>query len=179
MNFYDLISEMWPCWLMGIIVIICVISSGKKELLRVDRTALKKWVIFLLWTITLRFIFCKLFLSPAVAKSLSKQSDFMPWMAPITVFWEDMMHGLPLLILKEYLQNAKWKTWLYRAILMIFMFEFGLGHLYQGVMASVILSMYVPWSINLGKKYGFGTVMLGHIIYDSFTLFFIRVLLKL
>lgn len=44
---------------------------------------------------------------------------------------------------------------------------FGLGHLYQGWLAAVLLSAYPYFiSYHYGKKHGYGTVMVAHVIFD-------------
>jgi len=92
----------------------------------------------------------------------------------ITVFWEDVMFGLPIYFIME---KVRWNGLVKFALILLISLTFGYGHAYQGAFAIAITSLY-PFlvSYRYGKKYGFGTVMLCHIIYDFSIFYFIKFL---
>lgn len=162
---------MYPYWILGILVMLAVISSGNANLIRIDKTALKKWILFLACVTVWRVLMTKLlhFNGLGYSKLLGPP---LPVLTAFTVFWEDACHGLPLLILRKLVAGKKWLKPLYYLALSAVMIEFGIGHLYQGVLAGFILALYIPYSIDKGEQYGFGTVMLGHMAYDLVTLLY-------
>jgi hypothetical protein len=175
MNFTQFALHMYPYWIVGILIICLVLASNFKDLVRIDKTALKKWVLFLVIMTSIRFLLFKL-LVPHSVSSLLKGPASIPPLVGLTVFWEDAVHGLPLLILRKLIGVKKWTKPLHAILLGLVMFEFGLGHVYQGGIAAAFLSLYVPYSIKLAKKYGFGTVGIGHMLYDIFTIMLLKFL---
>lgn len=166
---------MYPYWIMGAFMVWATLRTRSKDLVRVEIPAVFNWVRFLITITFLRILVIKLF--PAQFHEATKDMTDIPWPLTLTVFWEDAMHGLPLVLIRRFLGTAKW-TWPIHGILMaIVMLEFGLGHVYQGVPAAMLLSLYIPVSMNLGKKYGFGTVMIGHTLYDLFTVLTLKMMM--
>jgi hypothetical protein len=84
------------------------------------------------------------------------------------VFWEDFFFAIPIYFIMKKCQ----RQWLKISSIVLISALFGLGHLYQGWLAVALLS-FAPYfiSYHYGKKYGFGTVMLAHIMYDCATIF--------
>jgi hypothetical protein len=95
---------------------------------------------------------------------------FIPWQTTLGVFWEDAVHALPLVLLGKMFANKTWYKIAKWPLLAAVMCSFGAGHLYQGVLAACMLSFYIPFSMKMGEKHGFGTVMLCHMMYDLITL---------
>ena len=89
------------------------------------------------------------------------------------VFWEDMFFGVPIYFLLKYMKNRK-VAW---AIIVALSALFGMGHLYQGPMAAFALS-FAPYFISyqIGRRYGFGTSMCAHILYDTSTAYLVKLL---
>jgi hypothetical protein len=101
--------------------------------------------------------------------------NLIPWTASFTVFWEDMAHGLPLLILRNLIgYDKRWNKTINNIALTIVMLSFGLGHIYQGLLVPILLAFYIPYSVKVGKEYGFGTIAICHILYDLTTLLFVK-----
>lgn len=178
MNFKQWALDMYPFWILGIGVICAVMSTKQKSLLRINKVVLLDWIRFLVTVTIIRFCLYKLFPSSFIFHSI-KHANFLPFGVGLTVFWEDAVHGLPLLILRKLIGSGKWAKKLHILLLCMFMVEFGIGHMYQGILQAVALSFYVPYSIKIGEKHGFGTVMIGHMLYDSFSMFFVRCLMGL
>ena len=167
MDIKTLALNMYPFWLLGIFVIFATIFAGYKEVVRVEKAALLKWIRFLGIVTIYRLVLFKLFPDSAMLKDAVRNVTSVPWQITPSVFWEDACHGMPLFFVQMWLGTDKWwKQAINGLLLAMVMVEFGLGHVYQGIPAAIALSFYVPYSIKLGKKFGFGTVMIGHILFD-------------
>lgn len=92
------------------------------------------------------------------------------------VFWEDMFFGVPLYFIHKY-WNGKITRYLKWPVTIAMSLLFGLGHSYQG-WQGVALTSLLPFFISkgYGEKYGFGTVMVCHILYDNITVYSILML---
>ena len=168
---------MYPMWIMGLLMLFGTYKSKYKDLLRVDKASLVKWVHFL-GTISMYRIVMFYFLKDwHVLKHATDGAMMIPWQATLTVFWEDACHGLPLVLLALSTATYKHAKWLNRIAMATVMISFGAGHLYQGWLAAVGLSMYIPFSMEIGKKNGFGTVMIGHMMYDFITIITMKAVL--
>lgn len=163
--------NMYPYWLLGIFVIFATIFAGYKDVVRVEKSAMLKWLKFLGIVTIYRVLLFKLFPNNQFLKEAIKNVTSVPWQITPSVFWEDACHGMPLFFIQMWLGTDKWwKQVIHALLLAVVMVEFGLGHVYQGVPAAIALSFYIPYSIKLGKKFGFGTVMLCHILFDLTTI---------
>lgn len=172
MDFQTIAQNMYPYWILGALTIAAVIAAGKKELVRVESKPLINWCIFLVFITIVRVILVK-FAESQGATMPANAIRIIPWAASFTVFWEDAAHGMPLLILRMLLPKNRWYSKLiYFAALSMVMCSFGVGHVYQGLGVACLLSFYIPYSIRCGRKYGFGTVMLCHTLYDLVTMLF-------
>ena len=175
MDLKTMAENMYPFWILGIMVIGAVIAAGKKHLLRVEMKPVVNWSIFLVLLTLWRMLVAKL--SAYHGMHGTEETFIIPWTASFTVFWEDACHGLPILLLRQLIGVHRWWAKILNwSLLILTMISFGMGHLYQGVLPALILCFYVPYSIRCGKKYGFGTVMVCHSLYDLVTLIFIQYL---
>lgn len=172
MDFKTIAEHMYPFWILGVLIILTVLAAGQKKLIRIEKQAIKKWMFFLLYVSAWRLLLSKVFHFNGIGDL--KAMAALPIPMTLTVFWEDACHGLPLLILKKLIGKRKWLKPLYWFMLIATMIEFGSGHMYQGILPAMLLSFYVPYSIKMGNKYGFGTVMLCHMTYDASTLLLIQ-----
>ena len=174
MTTQEMAMHLWPCWLMGLIMVIAVLCSEHRDLLKVSFSGLGK---FLKWmgTITaLRFLLIKgaMLLQPEnpMIANIKQMVHFIPWQATFGVFWEDAVHVMPLVILARMFGEKTWYKIIQWPLLTAVMVSFGSGHLYQGALAAAGISLYILVSKKMGEKHGFGTVMLCHIMYDMITL---------
>lgn len=87
--------------------------------------------------------------------------------------WEDVFFGIPLYFIAKHVKNK----WMKFFLIVVITLAFASGHGYQGWTGMIFASLY-PWYVSkhYGEKYGFGTVMMCHIIYDSFTCFWLIML---
>jgi hypothetical protein len=175
MSMGEIALRMWPYWAVGFSIIGITLKSKYKNLLEIKKESLVGFFKFLgMLTIYRLFMFTifKDFFSGS-AHVVSQIPIFMTLLTP----WEDATHGLPLLILQKVIGTKKW-TWPIHGIIMaVVMLHFLQGHLYQGLIPACMLSLYIPISIHLAKKHGYGTVMLCHIVYDFSTILTMRIML--
>lgn len=169
MTFSEVAMRMFPYWIMGLMMLYTVYESKNKNLLRVSWPAMKKFSIFLSVLTLYRILIFHFFGDHDMLKDAAQGAMTIPWQATLTVFWEDACHGLPLVLLNQWMEGKKHAKKVYWASLIFVMTSFGLGHVYQGWIPAAFLSLYVPFSMKMGKKNGFGTVMIGHTLYDLAT----------
>ena len=81
---------------------------------------------------------------------------------------------MPLVLASLMFQKSKMYSWLSKPLLVLVMLSFACGHIYQGLFPALAISLYIPVAMKMGKKYGFGTVMISHMLYDMSTLLSIR-----
>jgi len=177
MDLKDIALQMFPYWLLGAAVLLATYFAGLKEVIRVEKPPILKFIKFLCILTVYRVILFALFPNFGPFQDSAKNVSIIPWPLTLTVFWEDACHGLPLFMLQRLIGTKKWTWPIHGLITAMVMFEFGLGHLYQGVAAACMLSMYIPYSIYMGKKVGFGTVMVCHTLFDLTTILTIKFLL--
>lgn len=167
---------MYPYWLIGAFSVAATVAAGYKHLVRVEKRAVFAFVKFMAMITVYRAIFFQLFGNFKYVKDAVANISIIPWEATLTVFWEDACHGLPLLLLRQLIGTKKWALPIHLLATLAVMVEFGMGHVYQGIFAATLLSFYIPYSIRLGKKFGFGTVIVCHTLYDLITIVSIKLL---
>lgn len=182
MTIGQMAQELWPNWLLGICMILLVLNSKYKNMLRVEIPALIEVVKFLIFISLIRMFVFHFIAGPETMAGIRAMANFIPWQATLGTPWEDACHGLPLAIIgascyaKRYYPSGlqwsheEWFKWVEKPLLFMVMMAFASGHLYQGIWQALAISFYIPFSIRMGTKYGFGTVMIGHIMYDMSTL---------
>lgn len=170
MNIKEVIEHMWPCWAMGLSMLYLVKKSKYANHLRVSKAGLWNFAKWMVIITAIRFVALRFLAPTSELDALRETINFLPWQTTLGVFWEDMCHTVPLVILSQMLSKNRWEKWISRALLALVMFSFGSGHMYQGPLACVVISFYIPVTMRLGRKYGFGTVMLCHMAYDMLTL---------
>jgi len=178
MNITEIAKQMWPCWALGAIILHQVWNSKNKDLLRIQPDSLKKWIGFLFLITALRVMAFDIYIllkgsAPPLHKLASTISQ-IPILATFTTFWEDACHGLPLVLLRRWMVGKWFSKPLNILATLAIMLSFGSGHTYQGIIPALMLTMYIPISAKLGEKHGFGTVMIGHSLYDFFTLLTVK-----
>lgn len=176
MSFLDFASRMFPYWCLGAFMFWAVWKSDYKDLLRFEWKSFAKWFAFLCAVTVYRFFMIRMAVHAGIDLHLGPVKS-LPVGAVFFTFWEDLCHGLPLVLLRRMIGTSKW-TWPIHALAMLgIMIAFGSGHQYQGNVAAILLSFYIPFSVQFAQKRGFGTLMLGHILYDFSTIMTIRMAL--
>ena len=177
MDFTQMALQLWPCWLMGIIMIYLTCASKYGYMMRVSLKGLFTFGKFLACITLFRFLMFKFLIPHDMIGQIQQSANFIPLGAVFGVFWEDACHSLPLVLASRMFRDKKWYKYLATPLLAIVMASFACGHIYQGWGPAMAISLYIPMGMNLGKKHGFGTVMLGHIMYDMSTLIMIKYLI--
>lgn len=170
------ILHYYPYWILGILMIVATLFSEFKDLMVIKPKSIWSFTKIMAKVTVFRSVLMYFF--PPTLASVAPVLKIPLWLTG-TVFWEDAAHTLPLAIAARILGNtlpAKVMVWLLTAIMMV---SFGLGHTYQGILTACMISFYIPIVTNLGKKHGFGTVMVCHCMYDFITLLTIRLFLGL
>ena len=162
---------LFPCWCMGLWIMYLVWNSDHKDLLKVSKEGLIKFAKFLGIVTAARIFYLSVIAPDATLEAIRNSSDAVPWQIMLGVFWEDMCNTIPLVILGTMIEGKKWLRPLYLMLMAAMSLTFGSLHAYEGLQAMIVLSMYIPFTIRLVKKYGFGTVMICHIVYDLVTFF--------
>lgn len=167
--------RMFPYWVLGLIMLYTVWQSKHRDLLRVDYKSVAKWIMFLGAITLYRIAVFKIFQGNEKLHEMTSGAMMIPWQATLTVFWEDMVHTVPIAIFARWLGNdKKWKKFVVGAAITLVMFSFGLGHVYQGAIAAAFLSLYIPFTYKKGQEIGFGTIMICHTLYDLVTILTIK-----
>lgn len=171
MTFLEFAQMQYHNWILGLLIMLVVYFSDYRNLLRVEWKPIVKWIKLIGILTVYRIIVFKIFEGNATLESMTSGAKTIPWEVSFTVFWEDAVHGLPLAILAIWLGMDKWwkKAIIWTAITVVAI-SFGLGHMYQGLLAAFLLSFYVPFTFKKGQEFGFGTVMICHMLYDLVTI---------
>jgi membrane protease YdiL (CAAX protease family) len=157
---------MW-FFLTGCLIILLFLIFDRRTI-RVDFLALAKFTLFM-WVISsIRLTVMILTASSDISiVDPNALAGIEMWML-FLVFWEDAFFVLPFVFLSKFKFTNKWYIWW--PLMIISSVFFGFGHLYQGAIAVAVTSLY-PYFISYryGNRFGFGTVMLCHILYDVMT----------
>lgn len=170
MKTMEFVLSLMPMWILACFVIYATFKSGNKDLLRFELKPALKWLFFIFLMTILR---CTI---QHISKSAMPQNvvtELPIWICG-TVFWEDVCHAMAVVLLMRLIPNKILSVAAGILGTMVMAVAFGLGHLYQGYLAAAVLGTVVFFSFRAGKKYGFGTVIFCHIIYDFMTLLFIK-----
>ncbi len=170
MTIQEIAMQLWPFWLLGLMMIITVLCSEHRDLLTVKFKGVLYFLRVMILVSVYRYVIFR-FIAPASTLAGAKSMvGFIPWQATFGVFWEDAVYVLPLVILARLYSDKTWYKYVKWPLLILTMISFGSGHMYQGVLASIGLCFCIPFSKKMGMKYGFGTVMACHILYDMITI---------
>lgn len=84
------------------------------------------------------------------------------------VFLEDASFGIPIYYM---IDKLKLSRYIWMPVVAAMSIIFGLGHMYQ-FEAAFLISLIIPYFVfyEFGRKYGFGTTMICHVLFDMFTL---------
>jgi hypothetical protein len=176
-EFISFALNMVPFWTYGVLMFVAVYFSSYRDLLAVKFKVVLKWAIFVLAISIVRYFLIHCFSSPEEITALASSLTWLPTWSTFFVPWEDLSHAIPLAIMgRSFPDNYFFRTVRY-FFLIVLMVDFGAGHLYQGVFAACMLAFYIPITLYFGKKHGFGTIMLCHVIYDLATVGLIKYLI--
>jgi hypothetical protein len=161
--------------LVAIVGMVAIRFTKDKDVIRISWDKLAQWTAFLVILAIFRLLQYDFLLNAGALRgipTIPPMIDMEKWTLGL-VFWEDMFFGVPLYYIWKYMN----RKWLQIALTLIISAVFAYGHAYQGI-TGVIWAAFLPYyvSYNVGKRYGFGTSMLGHIMYDVSTVYLIKLL---
>jgi membrane protease YdiL (CAAX protease family) len=153
---------------------IVLFNKEEKDLFKISWDKLAMFLAFLFVLSLFRILRADYLVSHGLAAPPQTGGRFyFPLYTLGLVFWEDFFFAIPIyFIMKKCKRN-----WLKVISIILISALFGLGHLYQGWEAVVALA-FAPYFItyHYGKKYGFGTTMIAHIMYDCATIITFKLL---
>lgn len=129
----------------------------ERDLFNIDFNALARFLAFMFAYFCLMLGMSQLKYHPS---NIPPTTDFL---SMLFVFVEDALFVGPFFILRKYTTNK----YIYLAYWIISSLAFGFAHTYKPLVWQLVTAIY-PFFISykFSKKYGLGTVMLGHIFYD-------------
>ena len=161
------------------LLIMLLVSIFDKDTLRVEWSAISKFLSFMALVTMLRvcaldFLYDK---APDIFNHVYNPEILeilKPWRLAL-VFWEDAFFAMPIYYAQKWLKKKYWIT-----LAIISSVIFGTFHVYQGLFAMFITMVYPYFiSVRYGKKVGFGTVMICHMLYDFITVYTLYFLMYL
>jgi len=162
--------------LIAIIGMVCIqlFNKEEKDLFRVSWDKLAQFTAFLFVLALFRLLQYDYLVGHGLITMprLPEELQFRKYSFGL-VFWEDFFFAVPIYFI---MKNCK-RNWLKYGSIALISILFGLGHAYQG-WTGVAITMFAPFFISyrFGKQYGFGTSMLGHIMYDCTTAYLVVLL---
>lgn len=171
MDVKQVADGLFPFWCLGLWMMHLIWNSDHKDLLQVSKEGLWKFTKFLAIVTAARVFYLSVIAPDAVLENIRQIGNTIPWQTMFGVYWEDMCNALPLVIIGRMIVDKKWLKPLHIALIAAMSMTFGAMHAYEGLQAAVTMMFYIPFTMRLGQKYGFGTVMLCHIAYDLVTFF--------
>lgn len=158
---------MFALTMMGLIIFTLVLIFDRK-ILKVDLKVIQTFITLM---VLMTFFRLTLFsLGHDLGQDLASINQGLAGLSFwrfATVFWEDAFFAIPIYYMIDRWNWSKYITYPFMAITAII---FGLGHMYQFEMA-YFATLVIPYMVfyRAGKKYGFGTSMICHILFDMIT----------
>ena len=157
------------CVLVGLLIFGLVYWKDR-EVLRFDFKAVQTFITLMILLTFVRFTLFSFGFDMFQINIIDINQGFssIPFWRLATVFWEDAFFAIPIYYMKD---RWKWSEYIWLPITAALSIYFAQAHMYQFEMA-YFATLIVPYLIfyRYGKKYGFGTSMTCHILFDMFTL---------
>jgi hypothetical protein len=179
MDLRPIIENMFPCWILGLAMMYLVKNSEHSDLLKVNLKGLLRFGKFLILLTVIRVLLIQFVASDQFLNGIKQTTEMIPWQLMFGVWWEDACNAMALVVISRLLEGRKWLSKLGTPLIAAMALSFGLMHLYEGIGAVAMMTAYVPITMMLGRKYGFGTVMICHMAYDLLTVFTFKLMLGL
>jgi hypothetical protein len=159
-------------WVFGLLMPL-ILRFFDRSVVRINWSALSKFLVFMVMVTFVRFgiMDAQVKLGGTVLPPIPRQIDL--W-SLLLVYWEDCIYAIPLYYLAKWLKG-RWKI-LWWAAALFSSYHFAIGHVYLGSPLWTAITFFYPVFISYryGIRYGFGTVMLAHIMYDMFTVITVK-----
>lgn len=164
--------------IISIIAMIVLRFTKHKEIIRISWDKVAQFCGFLMLLSFVRIASYDFMFQTGVIEnfpSVYPEVMAIKW-AMVLVFWEDVFFGIPLYFIHKYMDGPKIKylKWILTIVISAL---FGSLHAYQGIIGIIATSL-VPYFLfyRYGKRHGFGTTMVCHILYDNVTVYTIILL---
>lgn len=146
------------------LVLGCITLLVDRKALRFDKDVTSKFISLMIGITLIRWAIMSLSVQTSNIQATGMNQIPLWWF--LLVWWEDLAFALPIYWMKDKFKLSKYIWMPATAALSIY---FALGHLYQGNVGWIAL--LVPYYIGyrFGKKHGFATTMVCHVLYDLFT----------
>lgn len=149
--------------LLAMIAMIVIRFTKERAIMRIEFEKVAAFCAFMVMYVIFNVLQYDFLVDMGFINTINIAADPMPkWTAGL-VFWEDMFFAVPIYFMMKHMK----RKWLRNIFIVVLSVLFGLGHAYEGPTAMALLSL-CPFFVtyHFGKKYGFGTTMCCHIIYD-------------
>jgi hypothetical protein len=152
--------------LIGAILILIYFIIFNKNLLRIEWNCVSSFIAFMVLVSCGRIAYNQYFYDPSIVQNFQTYGNDS-WHL-FLVFWEDLFFGGSVFLICKFI-NCKW---IKIPLIILVSLWFASGHVYQGYFAAALIGVY-PFFISYkyGMKYGFGTIMACHILYDFFSVY--------
>jgi hypothetical protein len=153
--------------LASVLIIIGLNLSKEKEIMKITWPKVAEFCGFLAILFVARVCLFDWALKTGAINALPMPPPEIELWRLLLVFWEDVFFGIPIYFAAKYLKNK----WVFGTFVVTLSLLFGSGHAYQGLFAVGITAL-LPYFVcyKYGKRYGFGTTMISHILYDFSTI---------
>jgi len=155
-------------------LIVAIVFWKDREVLRFDLKAIKTFLWCMLGLTFFRFVIFSVAAEFGLYIADINQGFMnIPFWRLALVFWEDAFFAIPMYYM---IDKWKWKEYIWLPIVGFLSIRFGIGHMYQFEMA-YFAALIIPYLFfyRYGKKYGFGTSMTCHILFDMITIITFKV----
>lgn len=156
----------------GVVILLMVATqfTKEKDILRIELDQVTKFLALMVFVTLIRIAFYDFMRDVGGVKSfpmIPPEISEHKWSLAL-VFWEDFCFGVPIYLAFKYLK----RKWISVVITIFLSLLFASGHMYEGKQA-VVLTAFLPYFgfYKYGKKFGFGTTMVCHILYDFLTFY--------
>jgi len=157
------------------LLILLLVAIRDRHILKIDLKAVQTFITLMILLTFFRFTMASVLAEMGVnVAQINKGLAHIPFWRLALVFWEDAFFAIPIYYMKD---KWKWSRYLWMPVVAILSVTFAIGHIYQGQWAffATLLVPYVIW-YRYGKRFGFGTVMICHILFDQMTILAFRML---
>lgn len=150
-------------------------TPDSESLMRVDLLALAKFLVIMFVVTTIRYMLIDYAIKEHPEATIETIWGLQSTLEMIDlyklglVFWEDAFFVFPIAFVIKRTPKYVWIPFTFAMSLF-----FGFGHIYQGIWAVFLTSLY-PYFVSYksGMKWGFGTVMIAHVLFDAIFYFFV------
>lgn len=150
-------------------IIFLAVLCFDRKILKIDLNAIQSFLTLMTLLTFLRLALASIAIEFDIyPQDINKGLAHIPYWRLALVFWEDAFFAIPIYYMKD---RWNWSKYIWLPIVAALSVAFGLGHMYQGEWA-FFATLVIPYAIfyRYGKRFGFGTTMICHILFDMITI---------